>query len=27
VTDGANVDMRFGTFKFFLSHCYNLFIS
>ena len=25
VTDGADVDMRFGTLKFFLSHCYNLF--
>ena len=25
VTDGADVDVRFGTFKFFLSHCYNLF--
>ena len=25
VTDGADVDVRFGAFKFFLSHCYNLF--
>ncbi|BBG29096.1 anti restriction protein [Zymobacter palmae] len=26
VADGTNVDMRFGTIKFFLSHCYNLFL-
>ena len=25
VTDGADVDVRFGTFEFFLSHCYDLF--